>query len=95
MGNQLTRGKLKTLIKDYKVDIVTIVEPMIRDSEILSLSAYLDMLRTLSNGSSGSKLWLLWHQALQVCPICMGEQFYNISIKLNTGMLYGSFVYAK
>lgn len=39
IGNHPTRSKLKSMIQEYKVDIVAIAEPIIRDSEINSLSA--------------------------------------------------------
>lgn len=43
MGNHPTREKLRSMVQEYKVNIVTITEPMIRESEIISLSAYLGM----------------------------------------------------
>lgn len=88
MGNHPTREKLKAMIQEFKVDIVAITEPMVRELEINSLSAYLGMPGILSNGSSGGKLWILWQLSLQVNLTCSEEQFCTISILHNTRMLY-------
>lgn len=52
MGNNTTIVKLQSMIEEYKVDLVAIVEPMVKDTEILSLSSFLNMLGTCTNGGS-------------------------------------------
>lgn len=60
MGNHPTRAKVKSMAQEYKIDIIAITEPMIKDSEIILLGAYLEMPGTFSNGNKAYKLGILW-----------------------------------
>lgn len=82
------------MIQQYNVDIIAIAEPIIRDTKIILLS-YLEMPRTLSNGKSRGKLWILWKHTLQVDTINFDEQYCTIKIMHNSQVLYGYFVYVK
>lgn len=95
MGNNPTRAKLKKMIQDFKVDMVAIPEPMIKDSEIDSLGRYLEIPGRYTNGRCRRKLWVLWQQTLQVTSVTIEEQHCTLDIQLDTERVFGLFVYAK
>ncbi|OVA15314.1 Ribonuclease H domain [Macleaya cordata] len=87
---------LRLLIKENKINLVMLSEPMIHHDRLIKVATSLSLSNYAHNSGCGGKIWILWGEAYSVTVISSSAQYIHTKIVYNPlGMaFFASFVYA-
>lgn len=96
IGNDLSVGRAKLLIKEHRVDCIAILEPKIPNSNMDRICKKLGMEKYLANAEENPHIWIMWRGLLDFDITCQHEQQVTIKqISQSLPEFHASFIYAK
>ncbi|XP_060195288.1 uncharacterized protein LOC132624540 [Lycium barbarum] len=94
MNSQAATERLKYMIKEYKIPLVALQEPFIKESKIESYKYNLGMHGAYANNSN--KIWIFWGNDIDCSIYCSEDQMVACKVVLNSSQqVFISVVYAK
>ncbi|XP_060202945.1 uncharacterized protein LOC132631385 [Lycium barbarum] len=94
MNSQAATERMKYMIKEYKIPLVALQEPFIKESKIESYKYNLGMHGAYANNSN--KIWIFWGNDIDCSIYCSEDQMVTCKVVLNSSQqVFISVVYDK
>lgn len=96
VGNDVSIGRLKLLIKDHSIVCLALLEPKIHVSKLQSICYKLGFSNCLANSSDMAHIWLMWKDPLDFVLVSNDDQQLTVSQVSNVlPAFHSTLVYAK